>query len=207
MKRAIVIGSAAVTDWSFLHRWITPESIIICADGGLLSAQAIGLTADWYVGDNDSGGYEGSCPADILPSEKDVTDLDMAVSRALKEGCRQIVLCGCTGGREDHHLAAIGQLERIHRSGREGILVNECNEIRLLYPGDHRINAQQEFRYFGLIPLDPQLTGVTITGARYEVRDHSFCRWESLGVSNQPLPGKDCLIHIGSGMGLLILSN
>lgn len=207
MKRAIIFGSAPVSDWSFLNRWLTPDSVVICADGGLLAAQRLGLEPDWYVGDNDSGGSVGRCPADVLPSEKDVTDLDMAVSRAIREGCGQIVLCGCTGGRQDHHLSAIGQLERIHRAGAEGVLVNECNEIRLLYPGVHTIKAQDEFQYFGLVPLDAHLTGVTITGAKYEVSDQTFCRWESLGVSNQPLPGRDCVIRVGSGVGLLILSN
>ena len=207
MKRAVIIGSAPVSDWSFLQRWVTPEAMIICADGGLVAAHALGLTADWYVGDSDSGGYTGHCPADVLPSEKDVTDLDMAVSRAIREGYEEIVLCGCTGGREDHHLSAIGQLERIHRLGAEGVLVDEYNEIRLLYPGVHTIKEQTQFHYFGLIPLDAMLTGVTITGAKYEVTNQSFCRWESLGVSNQPLPGRDCVVCIGSGMGLLILSN
>ena len=111
-RRAVIFGSAPATDWSFLQNYLRQDDAIICADGGRNTAERLGLHPDWYVGDDDSGGYAGNCPADLLPSEKDVTDLDMAVSRALREGYDELLLCGCTGGRQDHHFSAVGQLER-----------------------------------------------------------------------------------------------
>ena len=114
-KQAVIFGSAPGNDWSFLRNYLRPDTAIICADGGRNTAESLGFTPDWYVGDDDSGGHAGNCPADLLPSEKDVTDLDMAVSRALKEGYQELLLCGCTGGRQDHHFSAVGQLERIWR--------------------------------------------------------------------------------------------
>lgn len=206
MKRAIIFGSAPVRDWSFLTPYLLPDDAVICADGGRNAARALGLEPDWYVGDDDSGGYPGGCPADLLPSEKDVTDLDMAVTRALKEGFDKLILCGCTGGRADHHLSAIGQLERIDRAGRQGIILDPDNEIRLLIPGRTEVAAKPEYHYFGIVPLDPVLQDVTITGAKYEVRHTDFYRWESLGISNELLPGKTCLIEVGAGTGLLIRS-
>ena len=88
MSRAVIFGSAPVADWGFLRPYLRPDDAVICADGGRRAAQALGLTPDWYVGDDDSGGYPGDCPSDLLPSEKDVTDLDMAVSRALRRTAR-----------------------------------------------------------------------------------------------------------------------
>ena len=180
--------------------------MIICADGGRRSAARLRLQPDWYVGDSDSGGFSGGCPADLLPSEKDVTDLEMAVSRAFREGCDELILCGCTGGREDHHLSALGQLERIHRAGKHGILLDESNVVYFLFPGDHTLPRHPEYHYFGLVPLDAQLSGVTITGAKYEVAQATFSRWSSLGISNEPIPDRDCVIRIESGFGLLIFS-
>ena len=207
MKRGIIFGSVPVADWSFLQKWLVDDCLIICADGGRLSAEGLGLQPDWYVGDSDSGGYDKNCPADILPSEKDVTDLEMAVSRGIVEGCDELLLCGCTGGRQDHHLAAIGQLERIYHAGKRGILLDERNEIYLLAPGVHVLPSHDGFRYFGLVPLDAQLTGVSINGAKYEVKKAVFQRWSSLGISNETISGKDCAIQIESGIGLLIFSN
>lgn len=206
MKRAILFGSAPVADWSFLEDYQQPGDLIICADGGRNAAEALGLKPDWYVGDNDSGGFPGSIPADLLPSEKDVTDLDMAVSRAIAEGAEELILCGCTGGREDHHLSAIGQLERIRQEGATGILVDPCNEIRLLRPGTTVMPTAPAFRYFGIVPLDAVLTGVTIRGAKYQVDGLDIPRTSSRGISNQALEGQICTISVASGTGLLIRS-
>lgn len=206
-KRAVIFGSAPATDWSFLKAYLQPDDIIICADGGRNTAEQLGLHLDWYVGDDDSGGHAGSCPADLLPSEKDVTDLDMAVSRALREGCQELLLCGCTGGRQDHHFSAVGQLERIWRAGAEGMILDPWNEIRLLTPGKTEVPTFPAYHYFGLVPLDRKLERVTITGAKYEISQVDLCRWASLGISNEPLPGKTCIIEVGTGIGLLIRSN
>lgn len=207
MKRAVIFGAAPAEDWSYIRPYLRKGDMIICADGGQHAVQQLGLTADWYVGDSDSGGCAGNLPADILPSEKDVTDLDMAVSRALNEGCDFLLLCGCTGGREDHHLSAIGQLERIFHAGREGIIIDPQNEIRLLRPGCTIVPVQPGYSYFGIIPLDAVLRSVSIRGAKYEVENTDFYRWSSLGISNEPVVGQICEISVREGVGLLIRSN
>jgi thiamine pyrophosphokinase len=207
MSRAVIFGSAPVADWSFVKQYLRPDDFIIAADGGRIAAEKLGLTVNWYVGDSDSGGREGDCPADILPSEKDVTDLDMAVSRGLLLGMLDFLFCGCTGGREDHHLSALGQLERIVRVGGTGMIVDPNNEIRLLTPGETIVSHLPHYHYFGVVPLDAALRGVTIRGAKYEVENTELHRWESLGISNELIPGRTCKIRIDSGSGLLIRSN
>ena len=205
MKRAVIFGSAPVSDWSFLQDYLFGNELIICADGGRITAEALGFIPDWYVGDSDSGGYSGNCPADLLPSEKDLTDLEMGVSRALKEGCGFILLCGCTGGREDHHFSAIGLLERIHCYGAQGMIVDPDNEITLLTPGETIVPVVPQFRYFGIVPLDNHLTGVTITNAKYCVADTDFYRTSSLGISNEVM-NNQCTIRYQDGIGLLVRS-
>lgn len=207
MKRAVIFGAAPVRDWTFVLPYLRSSDFIICADGGVQAMQMLGLQADWYVGDSDSGGHAGELPADVLPSEKDVTDLDMAVSRALAEGADFILMCGCTGGREDHHLSAIGQLERIHRAGKTGTIIDPHNEISLLLPGRTIVPDIPKYIYFGIVPLDRVLKQVTISGAKYEVDKTDFCRWSSLGVSNEHRKGIPCVIEVGDGIGLLIRSN
>ena len=206
MKRAVVFGSAPVTDWSFAREYIRPNNLIIAADGGRLAAEQLGLRLDWYVGDSDSGGYAGDIFADLLPSEKDVTDLDMAVSRGFAEGAREFILLGCTGGREDHHLSAIGQLERIHQMGGYALIADGGNEIRLLTPGITVVPRKPRFRYFGIVPLDAKLERVTISGAKYEITNVDLYRTASLGISNEMLADTACSISLQGGTGLLIRS-
>lgn len=206
-RQAVIFGSAPGNDWSFLKNYLRPDAAIICADGGRNTAEGLGLALDWYVGDDDSGGHAGNCPADLLPSEKDVTDLDMAVSRALKEGYQELLLCGCTGGRQDHHFSAVGQLERIWRAGAQGMILDPWNEIKLLTPGLTEVPHHPHYHYFGIVPLDQTLGPVTITGAKYEIQQVNLYRWESLGISNECVPGQLCMIEVESGIGLLIRSN
>lgn len=207
MRQAIIFGSAPVAEWSFLNFYRTESDWIICADGGLRAAQANGLVPDWYVGDSDSGGITGDYPADLLPCEKDVTDLDMAVSRALQLDCNPIVLCGCTGGRQDHHFSAVGQLERIYRTGKTGLILDSCNEIQILAPGTTLVPETPFYNYFGIVPLDRKMTDITISGAKYEVSHIDLYRDSSLAISNQLIPDRHCTIQVGAGIGLLIRSN
>lgn len=206
MKRAVIFGSAPVPDWSFVQSYLRPGDLVIAADGGRAAAERLGLRLDWYVGDSDSGGYAEGVPSDLLPSEKDVTDLDMAVSRGFAEGAAEFVLLGCTGGREDHHLSAIGQLERIHQMGGVGLIADRCNEIHLLLPGTTEVPGALRFHYFGIVPLDAKLEKVTITGAKYEISEVDLYRAASLGISNEAAGEGPCTVSIQNGVGLLILS-
>lgn len=206
MKRAVIFGSAPVLDWSFAQHYLRPEDLVIAADGGRAVAERLGLRPDWYVGDSDSGGCADGIPSDLLPSEKDVTDLDMAVSRGFAEGATEFVLLGCTGGREDHHLSAIGQLERIHQMGGKGVIADPCNEIHLLTPGTTEVPGAFRFHYFGVVPLDAKLERVTIAGAKYEISNVDLYRAASLGISNEAAGDGPCTVSIQNGVGLLILS-
>ncbi len=207
MKRALIIGSQKEADWSFLFAYLRGDEYIICADGGQITAYEHNLSIDWFVGDSDSGGVcVDQSASDILPCEKDVTDLVMAVSRAIAIGAEELLICGCSGGRMDHYLSAIGQLERIHRAGLRGLLIDANNEISLLSPGTVSICNNPLYRYFGIVPLDDVLSDVSIHGAKYEVDHVDFSRCASLGVSNELTLEQNCSITIGKGLGLFIRS-
>lgn len=207
MKRAVIFGAAPVSDWSFAAAYLREGDIVICADGGIAGAKALGFSPNWYVGDSDSGGHPLGCNCDLLPSEKDVTDLDMAVSRALDLGADILILLGCTGGREDHHLSAIGQLERVFLAGKQAVIVDERNEISVLRTGITEVSYDPAYRYFGIVPLDRVMRDVSIIGAKYEVSHIDLLRHQSLGISNELKGTAPCQIHVRDGLGLLIRSN
>ncbi|MCC8181482.1 MAG: thiamine diphosphokinase, partial [Clostridiales bacterium] len=186
-KRAVLIGASSASLPLELEERILPDDFIICADGGRGLAERLGLQPDWYVGDNDSGGRPDGLPATLLPSEKDVSDMEMAVDQALQLGYQELLLLGCTGGREDHHLANLGLLEQIHRRGGCGILLDAANEVRFLGPGSYQIENRPVYHYLGLIPLDAAVTGVTLTGVRYPLDHFTLQRGSTRAVSNEIL--------------------
>ncbi|MGM9538920.1 MAG: thiamine diphosphokinase [Candidatus Onthomonas sp.] len=204
VKRAILVGAAPGGDLSGVLALLHPGDYIICADGGLSKAKQLGLQPNWYVGDNDSGGSPVGLPSTLLPSEKDVSDLEMAVQQALHAGCRELILVGCSGGRADHYLANLGLLEQIHDLGGEGRLVDACNEIRFLSPGHYVVENHPRFHYLGLIPLDAQVSGVTLRGVKYPLSNFTLHRGSTRSISNEILPGQQAEITIERGRALLI---
>ena len=206
ISRALIIGSVPCESWENLGRYPTAGAYIIAADGGRVWAEQAGFSVDWYVGDGDSGGFSDGLPSEILPVEKDVTDLEAAVHHALERNIRTILLWGASGGRADHHLANLQLLEQIARQGGQGIFLDAINEVRYLGPGRHQIPNDPPYRYLGIIPLDAQLTGVCIRGVKYPLDGVTVNRGTTLTVSNEILPGCEAELTIGSGAALLVRS-
>lgn len=205
-KTALIFGSAPVADWSFLKEYPLEEADVLCADGGRNSAEKAGFKPLWYIGDGDSGGTPEGLEAVVLPEEKDTTDLESAIHYALHQGYEVIYLCGATGGRMDHYLANCFLLEQIADRGAKGYLIDGTNEISYLTPGEYVVENVPNCRYLGLVPMDRQVTGVTLRGLKYPLTDAALNRWEALAVSNEILPGEAAHITIGSGAVLMIRS-
>lgn len=203
MKRALIFGSAPCADWGFLREYLRGDEYVIAADGGRAQAERAGLVPDWYVGDGDSGGTPEGLPSLVLPVEKDWTDLEVAVHHAVSAGCGELLLVGCTGGRFDHYFANCCLLEELHRLGAVGLLLDAENEIRLLTPGTLRVRNRPKHTYLSILPLDRELTGLTLRGTRYLLTDAAVRRGSTLTVSNE-IVGEEAELTLGGGHALLV---
>ena len=207
MKRALLFGSVPCGDGAFLRPYLDGGGwTVFCADGGVRNARAAGLRPDYLIGDWDSGGApEGDVPCITLPVEKDMTDLQAAVDQALELDYRELLLCGCTGGRLDHTASNLVLLEWIADHGGRALLVDADNEVRLLDSGVLRLTNRPCYHYLSLVPLDRRVTGVTLRGLRYPLTDAVLTRGDTLSVSNEPL-GDEVEICLSAGRALLIRS-
>lgn len=203
-KAALIFGSMDHGDWSFLQPLRQEVPTVFCADGGLICAQTAGFSPDYYIGDGDSGGApQPGLSATVLPTRKDLTDLQAAWEQAYSLGFRKLYLTGCTGGRQDHHLAALQLLETMHLRGCEGIILDPYNEISFFSPGEKRLQ-RTDFAFFSLIPLDSEVM-VSIRGAKYDLTERRVLRGDSLCVSNEFLDGP-VELNLSGGSCWLILS-
>lgn len=205
---ALIFGSAPCRDWGFLAPYLAGRDYkVFCADGGLLNAKAAGLSPDAVVGDWDSGGApQAGVPCTTLPAEKDMTDLQAAVDLALREGFADLLLCGCTGGpRLDHTASNLVLTEYVAARGGRAILVDGENETRLLTPGTLVRPNVPPYRYFSIIPLDRDVTGVTLVGAKYPLDQAHLTRGNTFSVSNEPSV-HEVSITLETGRALLICS-
>lgn len=117
-RSALIVGAApAAGGGAHYARLIAAADVLIAADGGLLLCLEAGRVPDICVGDFDSTPPEALERARVLgadvrryPADKDVSDLDLAVSVARELGCAHVTLSAAFAGRLDHTLAAVGTL-------------------------------------------------------------------------------------------------
>lgn len=207
VKRALILGSMPCGDGSFLRPYLSEGTWdIFCADGGLLNARAAGLKPDFLIGDWDSGGVPvDDVPCVTLPVEKDMTDLQAAADKALDMGYRELLLCGCTGGRLDHTASNLVLLEWIASRSGQARIVDSDNEVQFLDSGTLFLDHQVHYHYVSIIPLDRQITGVTLHGMKYPLEQAVLTRGDTLSVSNEPSE-ETSVISIEHGRVLVIRS-
>ena len=188
-KKALIFGSCPCEDWRFLRAYRTWPDVVIAADGGMLLARQAGFIPQVFIGDGDSGGIPDPGMVSVpLPVEKDVTDLEAAYQWARDWGVTELLITGCTGGRLDHHMAAMSLLEAAGKEGVHARLMDSRNTVEFLTSGSYTL-VQEDRKYFSLIPADPVICGLTIKNAKYEIENRDVFRGSSLTVSNEFLDG------------------
>lgn len=201
MKKLLILTSH-LEGSDFLKPLPEDFDAVLCADGGLKVAAALGLQGDILIGDYDSGPLpteeEKAFAKDllVLPTVKDMTDTEAALDYAAEHGYEDLWVYGGLGGRLDHTLGNLGLLRKYAEDPRIKRLTIEdgYNRVRLLTPGTVRVpapgtalpgDAPNRFSYFGLIAYGGAVKGLTITGAKYPLQEASLTPDTTLGVSNE----------------------
>ena len=207
-----------MTSWIITGGAIHPDNIpdrpskddlVIAADSGLENARALGLSIAAVVGDYDSLGHAPDVDADVevitVPTEKDVTDTQLAVEYALQKGAKEIAILGGLGGRLDHTLANISILEDLLAKGVRATIADGQNRVRLLH-NDSTILPRSGYTYLSLLSLDPLSKGVEIEGVKYPLKKATLHRtMGGFGVSNE-ITGNCCFISVRKGTLLIVES-
>ena len=194
MRRALIVAGGSM-DAAFGRNYIekTRFDLTIAADAGMQFFYDTGGKPDWIIGDFDSVNGETlqyyKAKEDIglirLVPEKDDTDTEAAVRLAMKEGCGEIHILGATGSRVDHMLGNIGLLGIGLEEGVDIILADPQNRVRMIKDRLTLSRCGQYGNYVSLLPVTAEVTGVTLLGMKYPLRDFTMRRYRSLGISNE----------------------
>lgn len=207
-KKAILFGASPEADRSYLKRLheSCPDAFIICADGGANIAVDAGFFPNIIAGDMDSS-VSAPSGSEIIRfnPEKDDQDLKICVKIALLRGYRDIVIVCASGGRLDHALANLYLLEYLFEQGVQAELLDAKNRVFMHTGGKMTLKTDAGYRYFGLIPLDYTLSGVTLTGLKYPLDHVILKRPDVISVSNEPL-ASEFSVEIEKGRALIVLS-
>jgi thiamine pyrophosphokinase len=189
MKSYIFIGGGV--DKASLESPIQENALVIAADSGYDNAKALGYAErrDFIVGDFDSTKEKAFCSrAKIIrvPSEKDETDTQLAINTAIENGADELYIIGGLTGRLDHTLSNIYLLESLTNSGIYACICDGKNRVRYLKERSSLLIQKSEYKYFGLLPADREIKGVSIDGAKYPLKNAKLTRNDpSFAISNE----------------------
>ena len=201
MKTCYIIGAGDITD---PHITASAEDFIICADGGYKHKSILGRECDLVVGDFDSLGSVPETDNKIVaPTEKDETDMMLAVMSGLDRGYGNFVILGALGGeRNDHSVANIQLLHYIVSKGARGTILHGSEVYRAFSNGTLTLGADLE-GYVSVFSLSDESRGVTLRNLKYTLEDATLHSYMPVGVSNEFL-GKESTITVEDGALLVV---
>ncbi|MEE8498669.1 MAG: thiamine diphosphokinase [Acidimicrobiia bacterium] len=176
--------------------------IVIAADSGLGLAAALAVHVDLVVGDLDSvdrsqldTAITDGAAVEEHPTNKDATDLDLALQAAVDRGATRIVLAGGGAGRIDH-LLGIAMLLTDERWADAAIEWHSGSSITHVVSGALALDTQPD-DLVSLIPVSDEAV-VSITGTRWPLEFIPLPRGTTHGISNEALGGSvDVEVHQG----------
>lgn len=215
MKTVIISGGRIDRDFalSFLENETFDQWIAV--DNGLRFCYDNQIKPTWIVGDFDTAAPElveyyqtqTDIPIRRFNPVKDSTDSQIAIELALELGSSEITLLGGTGTRMDHVLGNIQSLMLAKKKGVSCVILDEYNRIQLI-DGETKLKKSEQYgKYVSLLPLTTEVTGVDLTGFKFNLTGHTFTSTGSagLGVSNEIIEDT-AEIRVKSGIFVLIES-
>lgn len=162
------------------------------------------LSASWNQGDG-SPGSNGDRPPEIiqLPWEKDDTDTFYAVKEALKRGFTQFLLLGVIGQRFDHSLVNISVLLYLKEQGAQATIVDDYSEMQLV--GAEPVRVSKDCANFSLLCVAGDVSGVTVTGAKWSLDNAQIKTSYQYGISNQVEAPEGAVVCVREGVLLLVI--
>lgn len=179
------------------------DTLVVCADRGLVHCHAAGLSPHRLVGDFDS------VPPDLLqaaeragaqrqayPVDKDASDLAIALDGLCADGVDSVMVLGVSGGRTDHllfnwQLCAARDWPFALRLVDETV---DALRVSATRPATLTVDVGDTV---SLLPLE-RCSGVTTEGLRWPLRDRELIVGGTLGLSNRAERTR-CSISVSSG--------
>ena len=190
--RAVIFANGDFRQPSNPLAALRADDYLIAANGGTHHCMALRLRPNVVIGDMDSisESVRESLSREgtqfmVHPSDKDETDLELALRHAVSKGCEEILLLGILGGRLDQTLANLLVLTRPEWRPARLTAADGPDFATLLREGEEVKIEAQGGDTVSLIPLSPKVGGVTTQGLRWSLQDADMELGSTLGISNE----------------------
>lgn len=177
-------------------------------DGGLRVMDEIGLVPDCLVGDFDTADealvsqYSGEVETYRHPPEKDATDTELALDKAIEDGADFIILLGATGTRMDHTMANVHMLYHALLQNKTAVILDEHNRITLHQTSFRVRKSDLCGKYLSFLPFMGEVKGLQLSGVKYPLEGTNLLPGTSLCISNEAVEDK---VKISFSEGCLLM--
>lgn len=206
-KCLIILSYVNYPSDQLLYQLTEEADYIICADGGQMIARSYNILPDVVIGDFDSTSIDEKfdCLYITYPAEKDITDAEASLNHAVEMGCDDVTCYGGIGGRLDHMLGNISILSKYSDKIKLRFM-DDRNYLTMITNGSIVLPKSLRYHYFGVVPLDREARGVTISGAKYQLSNVDMKRASTLGISNE-VSGDAARVSVKKGSLLIARSS
>ena len=205
--RIIIVANGNLPNPEKARTLLRPDDFILCADGGTRHAFALGLTPNVVIGDLDSVMDEERRKMKELgvetiqhPTDKNETDLELAINHALTLNPSQILILAALGGRMDQTLANIALLSDLRLSTFDIRLSDGVEEI--FFCRDQVQVKGRSGDIVSLIPWQGEVTGVFTENLRWHLHHETLYPEKTRGISNE-MTADVATVSIKSGLLLI----
>ena len=196
-----------------IKQHIPAHQLVIAADSGLHGAIDLGLRVNVVIGDMDSVDKAVLAAVEAngttvtqLPRDKDSTDAELALLKAVEMGADKIVLITKGGGRLDHELGVFAVLQNpsLRHCTIEALWDNSI--LHLIHgPASVTITGKTGSNV-GLIAAGGTASGISTTGLKWALANESLTPHSSRGISNQ-LTEETATISVQTGSLFVVQSS
>lgn len=187
---------------------VGPSDLVIAADSGYDHAVALAMPVDVLVGDLDSISDAGrdharasSVEIEQHPTDKDATDLDLAMRAAASRGVRIMDVHGGEGGRLGHLLGVAFSLTSSEWDSVDIAWHTRSAIIRAATPHHPVALSVAIGEAITILPVG-DVSGVTTTGLRWSLDKASLQRGTTIGISNESV-SDHVTVNVGKGSVLV----
>lgn len=189
--KVIIVGGGTPPSKELILREMTKNTSIIAADSGVDCLYKYKIVPKLIIGDLDSANKKAldffqkkNVPNERYPHEKDSTDSELALKKALGLKAREIIFLGLIGGkRTDHFLGVLGLLKTCLRLNIKACLKDDHQNIIMLNKSATIGGRPGEM--FSLLAYGGTIKRLTISGAKYPLQNYNLKMGDGLTLSNQ----------------------
>lgn len=198
--KIVILSGGKLPSLRLIEKELIDSDCLICVDSGANGLFKYNIKPDYIMGDFDSIKEEVfkyyndkmHCNIETFSTEKDFTDTQAAVKKAINLQADEIVLLGCTGTRLDHVLGNLGIMKMCLAYNIKVYIKDDNNTIMAFNRTTKIFGTPGET--FSVQNFGSSLINLSIKGAKYELDNYSLDVGDPLTVSNEFLTNEVELI-------------